>query len=51
MKFEDLDDVNSVLEFGSGIRFLLLGLDLKYHVFGLLDKSIIVCICSFSTIT
>ena len=40
----------SVLEFGPGIRFLLLGLDLKYHIWGLLEKSIIVvCVCSFST--
>ena len=33
---------NMVLEFRSGIWFLLLGLDLKYHVFVLLDKSMIV---------
>ena len=40
----------SVLEFGPGIRFLLVGLDLKYHIWGLLEKSIIVvCVCSFST--
>ena len=34
---------------GSRIRFLPLGLDLKYNVFGLLAKSMIVCVCSFST--
>ena len=48
MKFEDLDDVNSVLEFGSGIRFFLLGSDMKYHAFGLLEKSMIEYVCSFS---
>ena len=30
--------MNAVLEFGFGIRLLLLGLDLN-HVFGLLEKS------------
>ena len=31
------------------IAFLLLGLYLKYHVFGLLDKPMLVCVCPFST--
>ena len=50
-KFEDLYDVNAVLEFSSGIRFLFLGLDLPYDVLGLLEKSMVVCVFSFSTIT
>ena len=33
---------NSVLGFGSGIRLFLLGLDLKYHVFDLREKSTMV---------
>ena len=41
---------NWVLGFGPGIRFFLLRLDLKYHVLGLLEKSMIVYVCSFSTI-
>ena len=42
---------NWVLGFGPGIRFFLLRLDLKYHVLGLLEKSMIVYVCSFSITT